>query len=280
MSDTGIISLLLLILNVIISIKGFNNHAFFDKYKFEIDKILVNKEYVRLISSGFLHVNWFHLILNVVSLAAFSGMVESYLGSIQFLVVYSASLIGGNLLSLFIHRNHPDYSAVGASGAICGVIFAYIALFPGSNIGFFFLPIAIPGWLFGLAFVLFSIYGIRSGRDNIGHDAHLGGALIGMIAGILFDPAALVNNYITIAIILIPTLIFIYLILTRPHVLLIDNFFFKKHPTHYTIEDKYNLDKVSKQKEIDRILEKISKSGMSSLTKKEKDTLKDYSSRF
>ena len=280
MSGTGIISLLLLILNVIISVRGFNNPAFFDRYKFEVDRILVNKEYIRLISSGFLHVNWLHLIFNTIALGAFSGMVEGYLGSLEFLLVYFASLIGGDLLCLFIHRNHGDYSAVGASGAICGVIFASIAIFPGMSVGLFFLPISLPGWLFGLVFVLFSIYGIKSSKDNIGHDAHLGGALVGMLVGILFDPGALTRNWLTIAVILVPTLIFIYLILTRPHILLIDNYFFKQHPKYYNIDHKYNADKVSKQQEIDRILEKIGKSGMKSLSKKEKDALDDYSKRI
>jgi len=280
MSGTGIISLLLLILNVIISIRGFNNPAFFDRYKFEVERILVYKEYIRLISSGFLHVNWFHLIFNTIALAAFSGMVESYLGSFQFLLVYFASLIGGDLLALFIHRNNGDYTSVGASGAISGIIFASIALFPGMNVGLFFLPISMPGWLFGLIFVLVSIYGIKSKRDNIGHEAHLGGALVGMLVGILFDPPALVNNWLTITIILVPTLIFIYLILTRPHILLVDNYFFKQHPKYYNIDHAYNAEKVSKQKEIDRILEKINKSGMSSLNKKERAALEEYSRKL
>ncbi len=280
MSGTGVISLLLLILNVIISIRGFNNPAFFDRYKFEVERILVYKEYIRLISSGFLHVNWFHLIFNTIALGAFSGMVESYLGSFQFLLVYFASLIGGDLLALFIHRNNGDYTAVGASGAISGIIFASIALFPGMNVGLFFLPISMPGWLFGLIFVLVSIYGIKSKRDNIGHEAHLGGALVGMLVGILFDPPALVNNWLTITIILVPTLIFIYLILTRPHILLIDNYFFKQHPKYYNIDHKYNADRISKQQEVDRILEKINKTGIGSLSKKEKETLKEYSKKI
>lgn len=280
MSNSGIIGLLLIILNVIFSIRGFNNPAFFDRYKFEVERILVYKEYIRLISSGFLHVNWFHLIFNTIALAAFSGIVESYLGSFQFLLVYFASLIGGDLLALFIHRNNGDYTAVGASGAISGVIFASIALFPGMNVGLFFLPISMPGWLFGLIFVLVSIYGIKSKRDNIGHEAHLGGALVGMLVGILFKPSALVENWLTITIILVPTLIFIYLILTRPHILLVDNFFFKQHPKYYNIDHKYNAEKVSKQQEIDRILEKINKSGMGSLNKKERAALEEYSRKL
>jgi len=88
--------------------------------------------------------------------------------------------VGGNLLALVIHRKNPSYSSVGASGAINGVIFASIAVFPGMKIFF------MPGWVFGLIFILYSLYGIRSQKQNIGHESHLGGALAGMLVAILF----------------------------------------------------------------------------------------------
>ena len=113
------------------------------------------------------------------------------------------------MLSLFIHRNQGDYDSVGASGAVTGIIFASIALFPGMHIGLLFIPISIPAWLFGLVYVLYSIYGIRSGRNNIGHDAHLGGAMIGLIIAIIMQPSALVNNTWAIIIIAVPSLVFI-----------------------------------------------------------------------
>jgi hypothetical protein len=92
-------------------------------------------------------------------------------------------------------------------------------------------------------------------------------------------PAALRENYITILIIAIPTLVFIYLIITRPHILLVDNLFFKTHTDHYSIDHRYNESKYSQQQEIDRILDKISKRGINSLSQKEKKMLKDYSKK-
>jgi membrane associated rhomboid family serine protease len=277
MSGTGTTGLLLIIANVIFSYRGFNSEIFFDRYKFEVDKILINKDYKRFISSGFLHVGWMHLIFNMLSLYAFSGIIVGSLGSLNFLVIYFASLIGGGLLSLLIHKNHGDYSAVGASGAICGIIFASIALFPGIGIGFFGLPFSIPNWLFGILFVAFSIYGIRSGKDNIGHESHLGGALIGMAVALLLEPAAFLENYIVILIIAVPAIAFIYLIGTRPETLLVDNLFYKNHRDNYTIDQQYNLDKNLRQQEIDQILEKISKKGIKSLSRSEKEKLKRYS---
>jgi hypothetical protein len=186
-------------------------------------------------------------------------------------------MIGGDLLSLFIHRYDNGYSSVGASGAVCGIVFAAIAVFPGMGIGFFFIPVSIPAWVYGLAYVLYSIYGIRSRRDNVGHESHLAGALIGMLLAIAMYPASLAENYLTILLIAVPSLIFIYMIITRPHILLVDNNFFKTHKRYYSIDHKYNAEKVERQNEIDRILDKISKKGMKSLTQKERETLEQHS---
>lgn len=273
---TGAVFFIILV-TFVFSYKGFTNQNFYDGYKFEVDKILVKKDYIRLVSSGFLHVSWLHLILNMVTLLFFSEALENYVGVTRFLIIYFASLISGDLLSLFIHRNHGDYSSVGASGAVCGIIFASVALFPGMGINFFFLPVSIPAWIYGLAYVLFSIYGIRSGKDNIGHDAHLGGALAGMLVALLFYPSVFAENYLTVLIIAVPAIVFIYLIITKPARLLVDNFFFKNHNDHYSIDHKYNEERTYKQNEIDRILDKISQKGMKSLSNKEKEMLKEYS---
>jgi membrane associated rhomboid family serine protease len=277
MDKTGIFGFILIIINVAFSYKGFTNGLFFDGYKFEVDKILINKDYKRLVTSGFLHVSWTHLIFNMISLYAFSGLLETQIGGGKFLLVYFASLIGGDLLSLFVHKNHGDYNAVGASGAVSGIIFASIALFPGMGVGFFGLPFSIPSWLYGILYILYSIYGIQSSKDNIGHDAHLGGALVGMTVALLIQPAAFLENYLTILVIAVPTIVFIYLIITRPQILLVDNFYFKTHKNYYSVDHKYNEEKVTKQKEIDKILDKINKKGIESLNSKEKEILKQFS---
>jgi len=277
MPNAGIIVLIIIAVTILVSYKGFSNSAFFDGYKFEVDRILINKDYKRLITSGFLHVSWTHLFFNMFSLYVFSGLVEITLGSIKFLIIYFTSLLGGELLSLVVHKNHGDFSSVGASGAIAGVMFASVAIFPDMGISFFLLPVSIPGWIYALLYVLFSIYGIRSQKNNIGHDAHLGGALIGMILALIMNPSAFMDNYGKILIILVPTLVFIYLIVTRPGTLLVDNLFYKTHQDFYSIDHHYNAERADQQQEIDRILDKISRKGMGSLTMKEKETLKAYS---
>jgi hypothetical protein len=192
------------------------------------------------------------------------------------MIVYVAGLLGGNLLSLLIHKHDSSYSSVGASGAVFSVIFSSIALFPGMRIGLFFLPISVPAWLFGIAYVLFSIYGIRSRSDNIGHDAHLGGGLTGMLVTILIHPSVLVNNYVTILIIAVPAIVFIISIIKKPHALLIDNLYYNNNH-NLTREDKYNLRKRNEQEELDKVLDKIHKKGMNSLSEKEKRVLEQYS---
>lgn len=271
------ISLFLIIANALVSWKGFNDRNFYERYEFSVEKVLIYKQYYRLATSGFLHVNWMHLIFNMLALYFFSGSVEYYFGPLLFLLIYFASMIGGDLFSLFVHRYDNSYSSVGASGAVCGIIFAAIAVFPRMNIGFFFIPIGIPAWVYGLAYVLYSIYGIRSRRDNVGHESHLAGALIGMLLAILLFPSSLKENYLTILIIAVPCIAFIYIILTRPHILLVDNNFFKAHKKNYSIDQQYNAEKINKQNEVDRILDKISKKGMKSLTQKEREILEEHS---
>lgn len=277
MAYIGLINLLLIVVNIVVSYKGLKDHSFFDRYSFEVDNILVYKDYKRMVTSGFLHVSWMHLFFNMLSLYAFSSSLELRMGPSSFLTLYFASLIGGNLLSLLIHRNHGDYSAVGASGAVCGIIFASIALFPGMRLGFFGLPFSIPAWAFGVLYVLYSIYGIRSKKDNIGHEAHLGGALIGMLVGLCMVPEAIAENYPTILSILLPGSLAVYMIITRPHLLLVDNQYFKAHTGDYDIDDRYNLQRMDQQQEIDFLLDKIHKKGIKSLTKKERETLERYS---
>src|SRR4028118_187400 len=117
MIERSLVTLLLIAITTFLSYKGFNNRLFMQGYSFDIDKVLLNKEYSRLVSSGFLHTNWMHLIFNMIALYAFGSMLEPMLGGFQLLIIYFLSLIGGNLLALLIYKNYGDYSAVGASGA-------------------------------------------------------------------------------------------------------------------------------------------------------------------
>lgn len=273
----GILSFFLIITTVLFSWQGFRNRAFYEKYIFSIEKILVEKQYYRMLSSGFLHTGWIHLLFNMFSLYAFSEAVEIYLGPLQYLLIYFSGLIAGNLFSLFLHRHHSNYRSVGSSGAVCAVIFAAIAIFPGMAIGIFPFPFSIPAWIYGLLFVLYSIFGLRSRFDDIGHDAHLGGALAGMLVAIAMVPSVIENNYLPILAVTVPCLVFIYILARKPHVLLTNRNVFDKPKPNLTIDQRYNARRAEMQKEVDRLLEKINNRGFNSLSTKEKETLKAYS---
>lgn len=215
MEKAGLLGLVLIAINVLVSFKGFRDMRFFNTYLFEVYEVKVRKDYRRLITSGFLHLDVNHLLFNMLTLFFFSPAIEHSLGELQFLLIYFASLVGGNLVALYFQRHNYNYSAVGASGAISGLVFAAIALFPGIRMSLIFIPIPMPGWLFGLAYVLYSIYGIRSQRDNVGHEAHLGGGLVGLLVAVLLEPSVLVSNYLPIVLMVVPSVVFFYLVLKR-----------------------------------------------------------------
>ncbi len=170
--------LIIIIANVIASVIGFKDRLFFEKYKFQIGAI--NRgEIIRMFTSAFLHVDYMHLILNMYVLYIFAPIIIVKLGIVKFLIVYLGSLLAGNILTLSYHKNELYYSAVGASGAVAGVIYAAILLNPTMRMGIFPLPFYIPAYIFGIGYLLYSIYGMKKQVGNIGHSAHLGGAIGG-----------------------------------------------------------------------------------------------------
>ena len=272
---TGLIPLLLIIINVVVSYRALKDVELYERYVFEVEKVLVFKQYYRLLSSGFLHVNWLHLIFNMLALYLFSGILINAVGEIRFLLIYALALIGGDLFALFIHINEPSYRSVGASAAVNGVIFASIGLFPNMRMGLFFIPLSIPSWIFGFLYVIYCIYGMRSRTRGVAHDAHFGGAIIGLLVALLMYPESIRQNYLPILLILIPSIAFIYLLAKRPHFLLLKSNYGGDYK--YTIDQRYNKAKKDQQQELDRLLDKISRGGMGSLSRKEKEDLKRLS---
>jgi membrane associated rhomboid family serine protease len=276
METLASITILLLVVTVFLSYKGFREPAFLERYFFNVSSILFYRDYKRLITSGFVHANWMHLLFNMVALFAFGAEVEKLTSMWLFPVIYFACLIAGNLLALYINRNLADYTALGASGAISGLIFFTIALFPSGQIGFMFVPFAVPAWLFGTLYMLVTMGGIRFRSGNIGHEAHLGGSIAGVIAAILIYPQAAQQHFLIIALLLVLPGIFIYFLLTKPDLLLVEKPF-DKNKGVFNHEDKYNTSKRERERELDLLLDKISSKGIQSLSKKEKEKLDNYS---
>lgn len=196
----------LIAINVIISFKGFNDLSFFRKYQFHVGSIR-SGEQIRMISSGFLHLDIGHLAFNMLSLYFFAPVVYGILNNFSFVLIYFASLIFGSLLTMIFHKDDYSYSAVGASGAVMGIIYSAILLDPSLDIYFFFIPIPIPGYIFGIGYLLYSIYGMKAKSDNIGHTAHFGGAIGGYLFTLMKKPSLFIDNTFMVVILAIPILI-------------------------------------------------------------------------
>lgn len=211
-----IVPILIIVLTAITSIKGFSDGAFFDRYKFNVGAILGNsKQWDRMLTSATLHADYMHLIFNMLTLYFFSDIIILVFGVWKYLLIYLLAIIGGGLLSLWMHRKEYYYSAIGASGGVVGILFAAIAVDPTVGIYIFLIPIAIPGWIFGIAYLAYSVYGMRSQLGNVGHDAHLGGAAIGLFLAIIFEPVLLEINMKYILIMIVPLLALTYFVLKK-----------------------------------------------------------------
>ncbi|SHI55778.1 Rhomboid family protein [Mesonia phycicola] len=205
MGDLEIVTLIVIGINGIISVKGFNDTFFFDKYKFNVGAIK-SGEQLRIITSGFLHVDMTHLFVNMLTLYFFSGVVIEYTGTTNFFIIYLGSLILGNLFSLYFHRDEDHYTAVGASGAVMGILYSAILLQPDMMLGLFFV-IPIPAYMFGIGYLLYTIYGMKNRVGNIGHDAHFGGAMGGYFITLIFESWVFKDHLLMVVLLFIPIVV-------------------------------------------------------------------------
>ena len=196
----------------IVSLIGFNNQELFNRFKFSTYAILQQKQWDRMVTSAFLHADWMHLIFNMLTFYFFAPSIIVYLGVFPLLLIYFGAILGGNLLTLFMHRRNSGYSAIGASGGVSGVLFGAIALDPHIGIMIMFIPIPISGWIFSIIYLAYSIYGMRNSLGNTGHAAHLGGAFAGFALAITFYPQTLQYNGLIIGIMLIPLAVLGYFV--------------------------------------------------------------------
>lgn len=269
-------NLVLILVTVAVSYAGFRNPEVEEKCIFRPQSILAGKEYYRVVTSAFLHAGWSHLLWNMVSLYLFGATLELSLGKMDFLLIYFGAVIGGSLLALYRHRHH-DYLAYGASGGVCGVIFAYILLFPGTGISLYFV-VPIPGWLYALGFMLGSFLALKKARDNIGHDAHLGGAIVGLLIAAGLRPEAAASNWkILLLVLALAISLLVYLWanpLFLPTLSFLDRPFSAKTPrTNWPRHKQESM-------QVDAILDKVARSGVPSLTAGERALLEETSGRL
>ncbi len=189
------LSILIIVITGLISYMAFQNPEIKLKYMFNAYKIHHRKEWVRIVSHGFLHANWEHLIVNMLTLYFFGRKLEQIFimihgrstGILLFVIIYFGGIIVSSLMSLQKHKDNEWYNALGASGAVAAVLFASIFYDPMGKIYLMF-AIPIPGFLFGIAYLGYSYYMSKNSNDNIGHDAHFSGAIFGILFALVIDP--------------------------------------------------------------------------------------------
>jgi membrane associated rhomboid family serine protease len=269
-------SLLLIAATCVASYAGFRSREVEEKYIFRPENILAGREYYRLVTSAFLHSGWSHLLWNMVGLYVFGRMLEWSLGRVDLLVIYFGAVVGGSLLSLYVHRHH-EYQAYGASGGVCGIIFAYLLLFPGAGIRLY-LAVPIPGWLYAIGFMVGSFFAMKQAKDNIGHDAHLGGAIVGLLVAAALHPEAARDNWKIFLLVLVPAVLLLAYLWFNPLFLPLLAFsgrLLKPGPRSSKLPAHKQEDM-----EVDALLAKIAQDGLDSLTAEERAFLERVSAGY
>ncbi len=182
------VGLLIILSVVVVSIAAFSNQVLMQRLILSPLRVTKNGEYYRMLTAGWVHGDGAHLLFNMLSLYFFAGTVERLLGTAQFLLLYVSAVVVGFVPTVLSHKNQADYRSLGASGAVSAVIFSAIAMNPGLTMYLMFIPIPIPGWLFGVAYLAYSAYSSRHRHDNINHDAHFTGAIYGVVATFVLAP--------------------------------------------------------------------------------------------
>jgi membrane associated rhomboid family serine protease len=194
-----LIGILIIGLNIAFTFIGFKNDAFFEQYRFHIASIK-RGQYYRLLSSGFLHVNTTHLLFNMFTFYFFVDIVVGIIGTTAFLALFLGSLLAGNFFGYYFHFKDDYYSAVGASGAVTGILFSALLLYPNIELMLFLIPIPIPGYLFGIGYLLYTLYGMKAQNDTIGHTAHFGGAVGGILITLVVMPEVVYSSVFMLSI--------------------------------------------------------------------------------
>lgn len=266
-------TIIVLVVTAITSLYAFRRPDIKERWVLNPQAILADKQFDRMITSGLIHADWMHFGFNAFSFYSFGRNIEEVYGAWTLLLIYVSSILGGSLLSLIIHRNH-DYRALGASGGVCGIIFASIFLLPGSSITMFPLPMGVPAWLYAVLFLVGSFVAHRKQSDNIGHDAHLGGAIVGLLASAAMYPGLIFAAPWMFAGVLCLSLAILMVLIFDPAHLLERHLLTGSSPgSSRAREYDENRARNKKKAEIDLLLDKVAKEGLDKLSVSERKKL-------
>ncbi len=175
----------LFVLNIVLSLMAFYNERMYGEFMLHPYSVARGQKLWTVITSGFIHRDWSHLLFNMLSFYFFAFQLEAILGHWQFALLYMASLILSDLPTVGKHKDDYWYHSLGASGAISAVVFSYILFNPLTKMIIFPIPIPIPALLYGVVYLVYCAYASRQSRDSINHDAHFFGAISGIMITIL-----------------------------------------------------------------------------------------------
>lgn len=193
-TETPVASIIF-IFTVVTSIYTFSNPHLFGKFMLHPYTVSRGKNLYTIFTSGIIHRDWTHLLFNMLTFYFFGFALEKILagssswGHGQFALLYLLSLVLSDIPTIIKQRNQITYHSLGASGAICAVLFGVILFVPNMSIYMFFIPIPIPAVIFGPLFLIYCAWMARSANDSINHDAHFYGALSGLLITIILHPA-------------------------------------------------------------------------------------------
>ncbi len=276
---TPLTTIIILLVTAAVSGFAFRRRDIGERLMFKPTEILRGKQYERMITSGFIHLDWGHLGWNSFSFFMFGRNIEAVYGPVTLLTVYFAAIVGGSILSLIVHRQEAEYRALGASGGVCGVIFASVFLLPDSSISLLFLPIWIPPYLYAVIFLVTSFIAHRRRSDHIGHDAHLGGAVVGLLVATVMFPEKVFAAPWLFGAVLTLSLIILVVMIRDPGQLLEFRFKFGVQPKGHQRYHRYDeaRERREKREAIDRLLDKVAARGINSLSRREREKLDRYS---
>jgi membrane associated rhomboid family serine protease len=188
--------LALIALNVVVSLLGFRalqeGESRASTFLYIPHQVARGENGLGMLLAHFAHGGVVHLLFNMFALYSFGDPVLGVLGAAKFLAVYVAAGLGSDLIVFALHKDHPTYRCLGASGSVFGIVMAAVILDPRTSVAFIFVPVPIPGPVFMLGYAIIAVFLIwRGSRDGISHEGHLGGALVGGAITVLLSPQGL-----------------------------------------------------------------------------------------
>ena len=189
------ITLIIVLVTALVSWRAFNDQSLMGRLILWPPAVERNRQYDRLVTYGFVHADWMHLLFNMITLWSFGSAVErvfsDWITPVGYVLFYLSAIVVSILPTYIAHRRDPNYRSLGASGGVSAVLFAFILFDPWSKLIVFPIPVPVPAFVFAILYVAYSIWMDRRGRDNVNHSAHLWGAAYGVLFTVLLEPRVL-----------------------------------------------------------------------------------------